>query len=110
MLTRVAPHSFESLKKSELELALEEYLTQNAPRFTNDPKVAAFYMSRTRTAGSPIKRELPSPVKKDISMPIKKDIDSPMEKPLKVPRRRTTRVMEDTAVPTPARVPDVAPE
>ena len=110
MLTRLATHSFESLKKSELELALDEFLTQNSTQFTSDPKVAPFYSSRTRAAGSPIKRELSSPVKRDISMPIKKDIDSPMEKPLKVPRRRTTRVIEDAAAPTPARVPDIAPE
>lgn len=113
-LVELAQHAglenFESLKKSELELALDEYLTQNSPRFASDPKVAPFYSSRTRAVGSPIKRELPSPVKRDISLPIKKDLDSPMEKPLKVPRRRTTRVIEDAAAPAPERVPDVAPE
>lgn len=110
MLTRVAPHSFESLKKSELELALDEFLTQNSAQFASDPKAAPFYSSRTRAAGSPIKRELPSPWKRDMSLPIKKDIDSPVEKPLKVPRRRTTRVTEDAVTPAPAGVTDVSQE
>ena len=71
--------SYESFKKSELEVALDEYLTENSSRFSSDPKVAPYYTSRTKSSGSPIK----------------KDVDAPLEK-LKVPRRRATKVPEET--------------
>ncbi|GAP84490.1 hypothetical protein SAMD00023353_1100050 [Rosellinia necatrix] len=70
---------FDSLKKVELELALDEYLAENAATFQLDPKLAPYYASRARTIGSPIK----------------KDVDAPVEK-AKAPRRRTTKVEEPT--------------
>ncbi|KAI1751744.1 hypothetical protein F4782DRAFT_547464 [Xylaria castorea] len=74
--------NYDSLKKVELELVLDEYLAENAATFQLDPKLANYYASRARTVGSPIK----------------KDIDGPVEK-LKVSRRRVTKVIEEPAAP-----------
>ncbi|KAI0009929.1 hypothetical protein F4779DRAFT_335197 [Xylariaceae sp. FL0662B] len=74
--------SYESMKKQDLELALDEYLAENSPTFSSDPKLANYYSSRARTVGSPIK----------------KDANGPYEK-LKVSRRRATKAPEDLAPP-----------
>lgn len=73
----IAKNSFETFKKSELEVALDEYLTENSSSFSADPKVAPYY-GRAKAVGSPVK----------------KDVDGPLEK-LKVPRRRATKVAEE---------------
>ena len=70
--------SYESFKKSELEIALEEHLTENSSRFASDSRVTPFYTSRAKSTGSPVK----------------KDVDGPLEK-LKVPRRRATKAVEE---------------
>ncbi|KAI1303317.1 hypothetical protein F5Y03DRAFT_396035 [Xylaria venustula] len=74
--------NYDALKKVELELALDEYLAENTASFQSDPKLANYYASRARTAGSPIK----------------KDVDGPLEK-LKVPRRRVTKAVEEITAP-----------
>ncbi|KAI1081094.1 cytochrome P450 [Whalleya microplaca] len=68
--------------KQDLELALDEYLAENAATFSSDPKLANYYSSRARTVGSPVK----------------KDLDGPIEK-LKVSRRRATKAPEELAPP-----------
>ncbi|KAI5861197.1 hypothetical protein GGS23DRAFT_157730 [Durotheca rogersii] len=78
----VRARSYESFKKTELELALDEYLAENASTFSADPKLANYYSTRARTTGSPLK----------------KDVDAPPEK-LKVSRRRTIKAPEDLAPP-----------
>ncbi|KAH9906724.1 hypothetical protein F4778DRAFT_593440 [Xylariomycetidae sp. FL2044] len=79
---RTGLKNYESLKKSELELALDEYLSENSTTFSSDPKLANYYNSRAKAIGSPIK----------------KDVDGSLDK-LKVSRRRATKVMEDTVSP-----------
>ncbi|KAI1738962.1 hypothetical protein F4680DRAFT_423468 [Xylaria scruposa] len=74
--------NYDTFKKVELELALDEYLAENATTFHSDPKLANYYASRARTIGSPIK----------------KDVDGPVEK-LKVPRRRVTKAIEEPTAP-----------
>ncbi|KAI5922650.1 cytochrome P450 [Camillea tinctor] len=74
--------NYESLRKPELELALDEYLAENSTTFSVDPKLANYYASRARTIGSPIK----------------KDIDAPVEKP-KVIKRRATKVTDVSPPP-----------
>ncbi|KAI1112174.1 hypothetical protein F5Y14DRAFT_463773 [Nemania sp. NC0429] len=74
--------NIDSLKKVELELALDEYLAENTATFQSDPKLANYYASRARTIGSPIK----------------KDVDAPPEK-LRVARRRLTKAAEEIALP-----------
>ncbi|KAI8966532.1 hypothetical protein F5Y11DRAFT_107516 [Daldinia sp. FL1419] len=76
-------NSFESLKKPELEMALDEYIAENSTSFSSDPKLAGYYSSRARTAGSPFKRDAP---------------ESTAER-LKVSRRRTTKAAEETITP-----------
>ncbi|KAI0144133.1 hypothetical protein F4776DRAFT_461082 [Hypoxylon sp. NC0597] len=82
-LTELAQHTglknFESLKKQELELALDEYLAENANSFSSDPKLANYYSSRARTVGSPVKRDA---------------VDGAVEK-LKVAKRRATKAVEE---------------
>jgi hypothetical protein len=82
LLTSVASsrNSYESLKKSELELSLDEYLSDNASSLSSDPKLAPYYQSRAKAAGSPVKKE---PVKEEV------------EKALKVTKRRATKAAED---------------
>ncbi|KAK8024224.1 hypothetical protein PG993_012290 [Apiospora rasikravindrae] len=74
--------NYESFKKAELELALDEYLAQNSTQFMADPKFAPYFSSRNRAAGSPIKRDLD-------------------EKP-RVSKRRLTKAIEDAPTFTPA--------
>ncbi|KAI1336888.1 cytochrome P450 [Xylariaceae sp. FL0016] len=81
-LVRRGEESYEAFKKSELELALDEYLSENATTFSSDPKLNSYFASRARVLGSPVK----------------KDPDAPGEK-LKVSRRRATKAIEE-APPT----------
>ncbi|KAI8633810.1 hypothetical protein F5Y19DRAFT_253475 [Xylariaceae sp. FL1651] len=85
-LTELAQHTglknYDSLKKVELELALDEYLAENATTFQSDPKLANYYASRARTIGSPVKR----------------DADGPAER-LKAARRRATKAAEEILAP-----------
>ncbi|KAI0434329.1 hypothetical protein F5Y09DRAFT_267551 [Xylaria sp. FL1042] len=74
--------NYDSLKKVELELALDEFLAENTATFQSDPKLANYYASRARTIGSPIK----------------KDVDAPVEK-LKVPKRRVTKIADEIVAP-----------
>lgn len=69
-------HRYEGLKKSELELVIDEHLSENASQFAGDPRFAPFFTSRTRAAGSPVKKEAPE---------------------LRVARRRTTKPAEEAA-------------
>ncbi|KAM7223407.1 hypothetical protein V8F06_001284 [Rhypophila decipiens] len=70
---KVGLQDYESLRKSELELQLDEYLSDNATQFQGDPSLANYFASRARTAGSPVK----------------KDLD------LRVARRRITKAVEE---------------
>ncbi|OTB12332.1 hypothetical protein K445DRAFT_14757 [Daldinia sp. EC12] len=86
-LTELAQYTglrnFESLKKTELELALDEYLAENSSTFSSDPKLANYYSSRARTAGSPVKRDAP---------------EGTVER-LKVAKRRVTKAAEEILAP-----------
>lgn len=76
-------NSIDSLKKVELELALDEYLAENTSTFQSDPKLANYYASRARTIGSPIK----------------KDVDAPAERLKVSTRRRVTKAAEEIVPP-----------
>ncbi|KAI0842543.1 hypothetical protein F5Y06DRAFT_129594 [Hypoxylon sp. FL0890] len=86
-LTELAQHTglknYESLRKPELELALDEYLAENANTFSSDPKLANYYSSRARTVGSPVKRDA---------------VDGSAER-LKVAKRRATKAVEEITAP-----------
>ncbi|KAI0179296.1 hypothetical protein GGR52DRAFT_299306 [Hypoxylon sp. FL1284] len=95
-LTELAQHTglknYETLKKSELELALDEYLAENSSTFSSDPKLANYYSSRARTAGSPVKRDA---------------VDGPADR-LKVARRRATKAAEEVITPESEEEPTTA--
>ncbi|KAG6017901.1 hypothetical protein E4U43_008394 [Claviceps pusilla] len=76
--------NYESLKKTELEVALDEYIAENSSRFTSRPDLTSYFNSRSKALGSPVKKERES---------IKDDV----EKPIKVAKRRVTKAIEDLA-------------
>ncbi|KAH7026002.1 uncharacterized protein B0I36DRAFT_365632 [Microdochium trichocladiopsis] len=80
-LTELAQHTglknYESLKKTELELALDEYLAENSNQFSSDSKLAPYYSSRAKAAGSPVKK------------------DAEVTDKLRVAKRRATKSVED---------------
>lgn len=47
---------YDGLKKTEIEVGLDEYLSENAIQFSNDKRLAPFY--KTRGRGSPVKKEI----------------------------------------------------
>ncbi|KAI1814166.1 hypothetical protein GGS20DRAFT_577027 [Poronia punctata] len=84
-LTELAQHTglknYDALKKIDLELALDEFLAENAATFQADPKLANYYASRART----------------ISSPVKKDLDAPVER-LRAAKRRVVKAATEEAV------------
>ncbi|KAK6217552.1 hypothetical protein QIS74_07666 [Colletotrichum tabaci] len=50
---------YENQRKSDLEVTLDEYLAENAAQFSHNPKLAPYYNTRAKAAGSPVKREAP---------------------------------------------------
>ncbi len=52
-------NSYDGLRKGDLEVSLDEYLSEKAPQFSSDPKFAPYYASRAKAIGSPIKKEAP---------------------------------------------------
>lgn len=57
--THVGLKDFEALRKNDLEVQLDEFISENASRFSSDPKLAGYYNSRARAIGSPVKKEAP---------------------------------------------------
>lgn len=79
MLTRsLVDASYESLKKSELENALDEFIYQHRSRFSNRSDLTGYFNSRSRAQGSPVKKE-------------KESLKDEAEKALKVTKRRLTK-------------------
>ncbi|KAK0720775.1 hypothetical protein B0H67DRAFT_202561 [Lasiosphaeris hirsuta] len=72
----VTPPSYETLRKTDLELQLDEHIADNSTQFQSDPRLVNYFASRARTAGSPVKREAPE---------------------LKVSKRRATKAAEEIA-------------
>ncbi|KAL2139642.1 hypothetical protein VTI28DRAFT_4890 [Corynascus sepedonium] len=48
---------YENYKKTELELVIDEHLSDNATRYQADPRFQDYFKSRARAGGSPIKKE-----------------------------------------------------
>ncbi|CAK7202559.1 hypothetical protein SEUCBS139899_005283 [Sporothrix eucalyptigena] len=72
-----------TLKKSDLESALDEYLTENASHLSSDQRLAPYFNIRSKTIGSPVKREA-----------------SASTSEVKVPKRRQTKAAaEESAAP-----------
>jgi hypothetical protein len=49
------------LKKSDLEVALDDFLAENSNQFGKNPATLPYYQARARAIGSPVKKEAPPP-------------------------------------------------
>jgi hypothetical protein len=78
--------SYKSLKKDDLESALESYLHSKESTFAKDPKLSGFY----KTNASPTKREVST-----ASALITSDSES---KPTKPRGRRVTKVADEVGL------------
>jgi hypothetical protein len=58
-LTRIANPSTDGMKKSDLEVALDDFLAENSNQFSNNPATLPYYQARARAIGSPVKKEAP---------------------------------------------------
>lgn len=72
------PDRHDGLKKAELELELEDYLTKNSSQYSSDSRFTSFYNKRS------------SPVKKEASSAL-----SEIDAKAKQVRRRVTKAAED---------------
>jgi hypothetical protein len=70
-------NSYEALKKTDLEEKLDLYLGDNQSQFSANPKLNGYYSSRSRTVGSPIKKDT--------------------NELLKVAKRRVTKAVDEIA-------------
>lgn len=70
------------MKKTEIEVALDDYLHANSSQFSGDTRLAPFYKTRGRSEHSPVKKEV---------APITSDIESKA----RAVKRRVTRAAED---------------
>ena len=75
------PQRHDGLKKTELELSLEDHLTANSSKYSNDSRFTSFYNKR-RSESSPIKKEASSAL-------------SDVETKAKAVRRRVTKAADE---------------
>ncbi|KAK4121420.1 cytochrome P450 [Parathielavia appendiculata] len=54
---RYVPVSYESYRKTDLELAIDEHLSEQASRYQLDSRFQDYFKSRARAGGSPVKKE-----------------------------------------------------
>lgn len=73
-------NSYDGLKKTEVEVALDEYLHKNASKYSNEARLAPFY--RRRSESSPVKKEANS-------------VLSEVESKAKTVKRRVTKAAEE---------------
>ncbi|KAM0740313.1 hypothetical protein ACQRIT_005497 [Beauveria bassiana] len=81
---KIGLKSYKDLKKSDLEAALDDFISQHASRFSANPDLTGYFTSRSKALTSPIKKEKDS-VKDDV------------EKSLKVVKRRVTKAADEIA-------------
>ena len=74
--------SYESLKKSDLEARLDDFVAEHSTRFANEPSLTGYFNSRSRTLGSPVKRE-------------GQTLTDQIEKGLKVAKRKVSKLSEE---------------
>jgi hypothetical protein len=69
------------MRKSELEVALDQHLFKHATHYQSDPRFQDYFKSRARAGGSPVKKELAHE--------------------LKVSRRRIAKAVKEVMAPKP---------
>ncbi|KAL2255510.1 hypothetical protein VTK26DRAFT_3209 [Humicola hyalothermophila] len=57
----------DGLRKSDLELAIDEHLSEHAAQYQSHPKFQDYFKSRARAGGSPIKKEAAVPFESRLS-------------------------------------------
>ena len=75
------PCRHDGLKKTELEISLEDHLNANASKYSNEPRFASFYNKR-RSESSPVKKEASSMI-------------SDIESKAKAIKRRATKTVDE---------------
>ncbi|GAB0134869.1 hypothetical protein EsDP_00003223 [Epichloe bromicola] len=80
----VGLQNYEGFKKTELEVALDDFIAQHSSHFANRPDLTSYFNSRSKALalGSPVKKERES---------IKDDV----EKPLRIAKRRVTKAIDE---------------
>ncbi|TVY46599.1 hypothetical protein LOCC1_G001827 [Lachnellula occidentalis] len=73
---------YHGLKKTEIEVALDDYLRENADQYSGEARLAPFYKTRGRSESSPIKKEATS-------------VMSDIESKLRTTKRRVTKAAEE---------------
>ncbi|KAL9598413.1 MAG: hypothetical protein Q9219_004503 [cf. Caloplaca sp. 3 TL-2023] len=117
LAAHVGMKDFDNLLKTDLEVALDEYLRANQPRLQDDPQLSGFY----RRITSPVKREsggvinitsaaeeVKKPKQRRQTIKAREELDRPSD--LLSPQPTTTRTMTTTKPPrTPQPPPPPAP-
>ncbi|KAM0255476.1 hypothetical protein ACHAQJ_005703 [Trichoderma viride] len=75
--------SYDGLKKTDLETALDDFIAGNSNRFSSRSDLQGYFNSRSKALGSPVKRESREPIKEEL------------ERGLKSVKRRATKAAED---------------
>lgn len=75
-----ARNSYESLKKSDLEAALDEFIAGHSTRLSNRSDLTGYFNSRSKALGSPVKRE---------------SLKDEAERALKVVKRKASKAAEE---------------
>ncbi len=82
-------YSYASLKKAELEVALDEHLRANSSTYSKDPSLSEYYKRLGSTSRSPVKK-----LAEKVSDMVKSDEDAPA--PVKKTKRKTTSPTGET--------------
>lgn len=72
--------NYESLKKSDLEAALDEFIAEHSARLQNRSDLTGYFNSRSKALGSPVKKE---------------SVKEEAEKALKVTKRKASKATDD---------------
>jgi len=87
--------SYEGLLKVELDVALQDYLEENASRLSIEPRLAPFYTRRG--VGSPIKRESSSVLDNGESTAIKRSAGRPLRRIVRSATEETSNAIESAS-------------
>ncbi|ATY62536.1 hypothetical protein A9K55_008312 [Cordyceps militaris] len=81
---KIGLKGYKDYKKSDLEVALDDFISQHASRFSSNSDLTGYFTSRSKALGSPIKKE-------------KDAIKEEVEKGFKVAKRRVTKAADEIA-------------
>jgi len=73
---------YDGLKKDDITVALDEYLRENADKYSGETRFSPFYKTRGRSESSPVKKEATSAL-------------SDVESKVRTTKRRVTKAAEE---------------